>query len=172
MAHLALSLFGPFEATLDGAVITTFESTKARALLAYLAAEADRPQRREALAGLLWPDWPQQSAMSNLRYALADLRKNIGDREAQPPFLLISRDSIQLNREADIWADVRQFETKISDIQSSISRSEWFSRSQSTIATSRAEAMRERAKIGKGSNRMNYIPKSSGINFPKDWESI
>ena len=32
--------------------------------------------------------------------------------------------------------------------------------------------MRERAKIGKGSNRLNYIPKSSGINFPKDWESI
>ena len=28
--------------------------------------------------------------------------------------------------------------------------------------------MRERAKIGKGSNRLNYIPKSSGINFPKD----
>ena len=38
--------------------------------------------------------------------------------------------------------------------------------------TSRAEAMRERAKIGKGSNRLNYIPKSTGINFPKDWESI
>jgi DNA-binding SARP family transcriptional activator len=94
MAHLALSLFGSFEASLDGAPITTFESAKVRALLAYLAAEADRPHRREALAALLWPDWPQQSAMSNLRYALADLRKNIGDRDAQPPFLRISRESL------------------------------------------------------------------------------
>ena len=54
MARLALMLFGPLEATLDGALITTFESNKVRALLAYLAAEADRPQRREALASLLW----------------------------------------------------------------------------------------------------------------------
>ena len=39
--------------------------------------------------------------MSNLRYALADLRKRIGDRDAQPPFLFISRESLQLNYEAD-----------------------------------------------------------------------
>ena len=78
MARRVLMLFGRLEATLDGALITTFESAKVRALLAYLAAEADRPQRREALAGFLWPDWPQQSAMRNLRNALADQRKNIG----------------------------------------------------------------------------------------------
>src|SRR3989304_5774015 len=101
MARLSLSLFGPFEASLDGTLITTFESNKVRALLAYLAAEADRPHRREALATLLWPDWPQQSAMSNLRYALADLRKNIADREADPPFLLISREATQLNLGSD-----------------------------------------------------------------------
>ena len=77
-----------------------------RALLAYLAAEGARPPSRESLAALLWPDWPQQSAMRNLRYALADLRKVIGDREAQPPFLLITRETIQLNREADAWVDV------------------------------------------------------------------
>jgi WD40 repeat protein/DNA-binding SARP family transcriptional activator len=118
MARLALSLFGSFTATLDGALITTFESNKVRALLAYLAAEADRPHRREALAALLWPDWPQQSAMSNLRYALADLRKNIGDREAQLPFLLITRESIQLNRKADVWVDVGEFESAIRDLQS------------------------------------------------------
>lgn len=41
-----------------------------------------------------------------------------------------------------------------------------------SAATSRAEAMRERAEIGKGSNRLNYILKSTGTNFPKDWESI
>ncbi len=128
MTRLEVSLFGPFEVTLDGALITTFESAKVRALLAYLAAESDRPHRREALATLLWPDWPQQSAMSNLRYSLADLRKNIGDRDAQPPFLLITRESIQLNREANVWVDVAEFEAGIGDrrsatgdLQSSIS---------------------------------------------------
>jgi hypothetical protein len=41
-----------------------------------------------------------------------------------------------------------------------------------SAATSRAEGMREHAKVGKGSNRLNYILKSTGTNFPKDWESI
>jgi WD40 repeat protein/DNA-binding SARP family transcriptional activator len=109
MARLQCSFFGGFEVRLGGEVVTGFESSKVRALLVYLAVEVDRPQRREMLAGLIWPDWPQQSAMNNLRYALADLRKNIGDRDAQPPFLLISRESIQLNPEADIWVDVDEF---------------------------------------------------------------
>jgi DNA-binding SARP family transcriptional activator len=113
MARLALSLFGSFATTLDGALVTTFESAKVRALLAHLAAEADLTHRLEAMAALLWPDWPQLSAMSNLRHALADLRKNIGDRDAQPPFLLITRESIQLNREADVWVDVGEFEQGI-----------------------------------------------------------
>jgi predicted ATPase/DNA-binding SARP family transcriptional activator len=110
LSQLEIHLLGPFEVLLDGKPITGFESGKVRALLAYLAAESRRPQRREHLAGLLWPDWPQKSAMSNLRYALADLRKNIGDREAQPPYLSISRESIQLNLESDCRVDISAFE--------------------------------------------------------------
>ncbi len=116
MARLELWFLGPFEATLDGKPITAFESNKVRALLAYLAVEARRPHRRESLAGLLWPDWPDQSAMRNLRYALADLRKNIADRDAQPSFLLISRDFIQFNRKSDAWMDVSAFEDQSSAI--------------------------------------------------------
>src|SRR5574341_1323845 len=126
MARLVLSLLGPFQASLDQQPLTGFESVKVRALLAYLASESSRPQRREALAALLWSDWPPQSAMSNLRYALADLRKNIGDREENPPYLLINRETIQLNREADLWVDVTEFElatqgSSTSQLQSAIS---------------------------------------------------
>ena len=52
MAQLALNLLGTFQAALDDAPITGFESDKVRALLAYLTVESDRPQRREMLAGL------------------------------------------------------------------------------------------------------------------------
>ncbi len=110
MHRLEIRLLGSFKASLNGETITTFESSKVRALLAYLTAEATRPQPRERLAGLLWPDWPQRSAMSSLRNALADLRRNLGDREAQPPFLLITHDSLQFNRESDAWGDVWEFE--------------------------------------------------------------
>ncbi len=50
------------QVTLDGNPISAWKSDKAQALLAYLAVEADRPQRRERLAGLLWPDAPERRA--------------------------------------------------------------------------------------------------------------
>jgi DNA-binding SARP family transcriptional activator len=121
MAHLSLSLLGPFQVALDGQPVTGFKSNKVRALLAYLAVEADRPHRREVLAGLLWPDWPDRDALSNLRYALSNLRRVIGDRapaggraraggrDAQPPFLLVTRDTLQFNTACDYCLDVTAF---------------------------------------------------------------
>ena len=106
MAHLSPSLLGSFQATLDGQPVTGFKSDKVRALLAYLAVEAHRPHRREALAGLLWPDWPDQAARSNLRGALSNLRRAIDDRMAAPPFLLVVRETIQFNAASDCWLDV------------------------------------------------------------------
>lgn len=111
MAHLALSLLGPFQVSLDGHPVTDFKSNKVRALLAYLAVEADQPHRRERLAGLLWPDWPDREALGNLRYALSNLRQAIGDRQAEPPFLLISRDTLQFNTTGDYRLDVESFAT-------------------------------------------------------------
>jgi len=115
MAHLSLSLLGPFRVTLDGKPVTDFESMKVRALLAYLAVEADRTHRREALAGLLWSEWPDRDALSNLRYALYNLRQVIGDRTAEPPFLLITRNTLQLNTASDHWLDVAAFEQYIAE---------------------------------------------------------
>ena len=58
MTLLSVRTLGPFQVLLDGEPVTGFDSDKVRALLAYLALEADRPHRREKLAGLLWPDYP------------------------------------------------------------------------------------------------------------------
>jgi WD40 repeat protein/DNA-binding SARP family transcriptional activator len=109
MAYLSLSLLGPFQVTLAGEAVMSFESDKVRALLAYLAVEAHRPHRREVLAGLLWPDWPDRVARTNLRNALANLRKAIGDRQATPPFLLTTRETIQFNSASDYRLDVTAF---------------------------------------------------------------
>src|SRR5947199_237865 len=73
MAHLSLSLLGRPQARLDGVAVAGFESQKVRALLAYLALEADRPHARDALAGLLWPEQPDHDARNNLRQALVQL---------------------------------------------------------------------------------------------------
>ena len=109
MAQLILSLLGPFQATLDGTPVTAFESDKVRALLAYLAVESDRPQRRESLAGLLWPDMPDRDARTNLRHVLANLRAMLNDRDTDQPFLFTSRQTLQFNVESDVHLDVKTF---------------------------------------------------------------
>ena len=115
MPRLTLSFLGCFQVSLDDRPVTDFKSNKVRALLAYLAVEADRPHRREALAGLLWPDWPDRDALSNLRYALASLRRTLGDHTAEPPFLLITPHTIQFNPASDHWLDVAELERQIAD---------------------------------------------------------
>jgi DNA-binding SARP family transcriptional activator/predicted ATPase len=105
IAHLAVRLLGPLQVTLDGEPITGLESDKVRALLAYLAVEREHPHRREKLAGLLWPELPEQSARTNLRVALSNLRHCIGDQKASPPFLDITRQTIQLCAGNHTWVD-------------------------------------------------------------------
>ena len=110
---LRIFLLGTFQITLESVPVIGFESDKARALLAYLAVEADRPHRREVLAGLLWPDTPENNARTNLRSALANLRQVIGDHQALVPFLLVTRQTIQFNRESNYWLDVEAFHERI-----------------------------------------------------------
>lgn len=109
MTHLSVRTLGPFQVLLDGKPVTSFDSDKVRALLAYLIIEVDRPHRREKLAGLLWPDYPEQSARTSLRSALANLRKVIGDHNAEPKFLLIDRQTLQFNPQSDHELDAHKF---------------------------------------------------------------
>lgn len=125
MAKLNLSLLGSFKAHLDQEPITDFSTDKARALLAYLAVEADRGHRRDALAGLLWPDQPQQKARQNLRQAISHLRQALGEhgdaghagRDTAGPFLLVTRQTVQFNSSSDHWLDVTAFKTLVRDCQ-------------------------------------------------------
>ena len=109
MPHLSLRVLGPPHITLDGQSITALGYDKVWALLVYLALAADRAHRRSALAGLLWPDQPEQTARTNLRQALARLRQAIGDEHATPPFLLVEREQIQFNAASDHDCDVTEF---------------------------------------------------------------
>ncbi|MGD2178569.1 MAG: BTAD domain-containing putative transcriptional regulator, partial [Anaerolineae bacterium] len=77
---------------------------------AYLALSPDRPYRREALAGLLWPEFPERAARNSLRNALANLRHVIRDHDASRPFLRPTHQTIQFNSASDCWLDVAAFE--------------------------------------------------------------
>jgi predicted ATPase/DNA-binding SARP family transcriptional activator len=71
---LEVNLLGQFEVLLDGRRLT-IPTRNAQSLFAYLILNAGHAQRREQLAGLLWPDSSEDNARSNLRHELWRLRK-------------------------------------------------------------------------------------------------
>ncbi|HSJ54225.1 MAG TPA: winged helix-turn-helix domain-containing protein, partial [Anaerolineae bacterium] len=106
MAQIAIHLLGSFEVRLDTQPVTNFGYDKVRALLAYLAVESRRAHRRETLATLLWPDQPADVARHSLRQALSLLRRALGEERAAVPYLIVDRDSIQVNAHALAFVDV------------------------------------------------------------------
>jgi WD40 repeat protein/DNA-binding SARP family transcriptional activator len=103
VAQLTINLLGSFQVQRNRALVTRFRGNKVRALLAYLAVEADQHFTRSALAGLLWPDQPERLALRNLTQALIRLGEALGDLP-----LLVTRHAIQWHEEA-AEVDVRLF---------------------------------------------------------------
>jgi DNA-binding SARP family transcriptional activator/predicted ATPase len=76
MLALQINLFNGIQIQMNGQFVA-LAYDKVRALLAYLLIEADQPQRREKLAGLLWPEQPEKEARHSLSQALLKLRQAI-----------------------------------------------------------------------------------------------
>lgn len=98
-----MRLLGGLQLNLAGTPLTGFVSSKAPALLAYLAVTR-RPHPREALAALLWGGLPDADARNNLRQALTSLRRSL------EPYLLITRETIGFNPAHAHFLDVTTFE--------------------------------------------------------------
>lgn len=104
---LTISLFGSFQATLHGKPLGDFRSNKGRALLAYLVLAKQQPVARTTLTDLLWQDYQPNSARTNLRQVLSNLR------EILAPLDLIQSDyqTVQLTLDpAVVWCDVLAFD--------------------------------------------------------------
>ena len=57
-------------------------SSRAVALIAFLAGDAGSPQARQRIAGLFWPDSTDAQALTNLRRELHHLRHVLGDERS------------------------------------------------------------------------------------------
>jgi predicted ATPase/DNA-binding SARP family transcriptional activator len=86
------------------------------ALLAYLAVNdsgrAKRTYTRESLSALLWPDYDQVKAFTNLRHILWEIQKHFGSS-----WLIANRETIGLQTDANIWVDVHRFESLLAEAQ-------------------------------------------------------
>lgn len=111
---LSVYCLGNLRIVVNESDIATFETDKARALLIYLAVEADHLLKRSHLAGLFWPDETEARALHNLRQTLVYLRNAVEKRTSGCQLIVADRENIGLNPEADLWVDVRAFEALFS----------------------------------------------------------
>ncbi|MEM7131842.1 MAG: BTAD domain-containing putative transcriptional regulator [Chloroflexota bacterium] len=103
---LEFILLGPHSIQLNHQRINEFSTSKSQALLIYLAVTA-RVHVREELATLLWQDMSSDNARRNLRGALSNLRKLVGD------FLLITPKVVGWREECSYDLDVARFRAHI-----------------------------------------------------------
>jgi DNA-binding SARP family transcriptional activator len=103
---LEIRTLGGLSIKREGEPVTGFASRKVEALLVYLACTV-REHPREVLAELLWEERTQERAMSNLRVALTSLRQEVG------AYITITRDSVAMNPESEIWLDVAEMERNL-----------------------------------------------------------
>ncbi len=114
MVILTVCLFGHFQVFIAQQPVNGFKSDKARALLAFLIVEPNRPHSRSMLAGLLWPDLPQESANANLRSVLSNLRKIFRQNApTAPPLLITDHHSVQLNPAIEVDCDLHNFRSQV-----------------------------------------------------------
>jgi DNA-binding SARP family transcriptional activator len=117
MTALSIYLLGPFRAELEGETLTDFRTRKVQALLIYLAAET-QAHKRDRLLELLWPGLPERSARSNLRQIIYHLRQLLPDPPGNGrPLLIINRQEIQLNPQAEVAVDLTQFQALLDQSQ-------------------------------------------------------
>jgi WD40 repeat protein/DNA-binding SARP family transcriptional activator len=115
VSSLRLFLLGPPRVERDG-VTLKFRYRKNLALLAYLAVAGPSPggesHTRESLITLLWPELEPSRARAILRRNLSLLRKALNGQ-----WLVVDRETIGLDPDADIWVDVDQFHQRLAACQ-------------------------------------------------------
>lgn len=108
LPRLSLRLLGAMALERDGQPCE-LAYEKGRALLAYLAAEPQRPRTRESLAATFWPDLARETALTNLRQVLHDLRKVLNAASPDTQVLQTNRETVQLNLDAGLDVDLTVF---------------------------------------------------------------
>ncbi len=107
--HLHLRLLGGMEIDQGGPPLPHPLWKKSRALLAYLAVEPGIPQSRQKLAEIFWPELAIDAARSNLRQALRNLQRALGEKSPTESCLLSDNHFLCFQPRDDFTVDVLEF---------------------------------------------------------------
>lgn len=111
--HLQVTLLGSPTVVVNGRLATGFVSSKAQALVYYLAATS-QTHSRDTLAGLLWSEVSDERSRKNLRDVLSNLRHLL------PDHLDISRQTVGFSETADLYTDTTTFTNLVSHIPATL----------------------------------------------------
>ncbi|MCL7455188.1 MAG: AAA family ATPase, partial [Anaerolineae bacterium] len=109
MASLRLYFLGPLDIRSGDRQLPRPPTQKSQSLLAYLALNRRRPQPRDRLVSLFWAERPDRRARRSLSTALWHIRRCLPDDTV----LLCDARTVQFDKDADLWLDVRAFEAHI-----------------------------------------------------------
>lgn len=107
---LVIRMLGGLHITLDDQAVSGFISSKAQALFCYLVLNRHQPQLRTTLAALFWGDMLDEDAATNLRQAIANLKRLF------EPYFDITRQSVAFVGDQPYVLDVEDFE-RLQDAQ-------------------------------------------------------
>ncbi|HEY9664120.1 MAG TPA: BTAD domain-containing putative transcriptional regulator, partial [Allocoleopsis sp.] len=107
---LHIKLLGDFSLIYGDTPVTTLNTGRSQALLAYLVLHSYTPQPRQRVAFQLWADSTDTQARANLRKELSYLRRALPDADQ---FLLIDVKTLQWHLQAPFTLDVLLFEQAV-----------------------------------------------------------
>lgn len=99
---LTIRLLGTIDYRLNGESVPSLTTGRPAALMAFLCITS-QPQHRTTIAHLLWDSATEQQARSNLRYALRDLRRAVGD------YVIVDGEHVAFNQNLPHWIDCTTF---------------------------------------------------------------
>src|SRR5689334_3130388 len=108
---LDIGLFGSVRVAVQGKDVTAFLTRRAALILAILALREGKPIERWRLAGMVWPESPDATALHNLRQTLTPIRNALGD--AKNLIRPVSPRSLLLEKAAHVSVDVWGFDDAI-----------------------------------------------------------
>lgn len=110
MSILHIHLLGDFQLEYDSQAVTSVNTPRLQALLAYLVLHRQAPQLRQHLAFMFWPNTSEAQALTNLRNLLHKLRRALPEPDH---FLLIDNQTVQWLPDAPFTLDSADFEAAL-----------------------------------------------------------
>jgi DNA-binding SARP family transcriptional activator len=107
---LRIRMLGRFEVEVDGVVVESWRSKRARQLCAYLALNRREDLSRHRLMGVFWPEHPEERAENNLSLTVMALRRLLDGERTGSQTLVPFRASAYALEAGALWLDTDAFE--------------------------------------------------------------